>query len=80
VEGLLGKTLADFAKLLETPFLDQWLMAFRSKEARDLGEITYGDEHVRQALICPAFSTPRKLPGVLIENVAIVSAQKKRFA
>src|SRR6266404_3115398 len=47
-EGLLGRTLADFPKLLETPFLDQWLMAFRSKEARDLGEITYGDEHVHQ--------------------------------
>jgi len=37
VEGLLGKTLADFAKLLETPFLDQWLMAFRSKEAKRSG-------------------------------------------
>src|SRR5467141_4422465 len=44
VKGLLGRTLADFPKLLETPFLGQCLMAFRSKEARDLGEITYGDE------------------------------------
>src|SRR5437660_1677242 len=48
LEGLLGRTLADFPKLLEEPFLGQCLMAFHLKEARDLGEITYGDEHVRQ--------------------------------
>jgi len=71
VEGLLGKTLADFPKLLETPFLDQWLMAFRSKEARDLGEITYGDEHVRQGTYSVRlFPLRENYLGVLIENVA----------
>ena len=71
VEGLLGKTLADFPKLLETPFLDQWLMAFRSKEARDLGEITYGDEHVHQGTYSVRlFPLRENYLGVLIENVA----------
>src|SRR6266403_1624606 len=71
VEGLLGKTLADFPKLLETPFLDQWLMAFRSKEARDLGEITYGDEHVHQGTYSVRlFPLRENYLGDLIENVA----------
>src|SRR5260370_25657904 len=39
---LVGKTLADFPKLLETPIPDQLLAALRSGEALNLGEISYG--------------------------------------
>jgi len=56
-------------------------MAFHLKEARDLGEITYGDEHVHKALILSGFSTPRKLPWrPNLRMLLIASAQMKFFA
>ena len=45
---LLGKTLADFPKLLETPIPGHGLAALRSCKARDLGEVSYGDDRIRQ--------------------------------
>jgi len=72
--GLLWKTSRQdtrrFPKLLEEPFLGQCLMAFHLKEARDLGEITYGDEHVHQGTYSVrVFPLRENYLGVLIENV-----------
>jgi PAS domain S-box-containing protein len=50
IQMLLGRTLTDFPKLLETTIPRGWLTALRSGEARDLGEIPYGDEHIRQGI------------------------------
>jgi PAS domain S-box-containing protein len=49
-EALVGRTLADFPKLLETPMPGQWLEALRSEKALNLGEISYGDDLVRQGV------------------------------
>src|SRR5258708_33644709 len=38
---LLGRTLADFHKLLETPIPGQWLAALRSGKALTCGEISF---------------------------------------
>src|SRR5258708_12620621 len=47
---LLGRTLADFPKLLQTPIPGQLLAALRTGEARDLGEIVYSDENIRHGV------------------------------
>jgi PAS domain S-box-containing protein len=67
---LLGRTLADFPKLLETPIPGQWLSAFRSGEARNLGEISYGDERIRQGIYSVrVFPLSGNFLGVAFENV-----------
>jgi PAS domain S-box-containing protein len=70
-EDLLGRTLADFPKLLEKAFAGQCLSAFCPGEASDLGEISYGDERVRQGIysvrVVP-FS--KNYLGVAFENVS----------
>src|ERR1700740_830901 len=50
VQKLLGKTLADFPKLADKPFPNQWLASLRSGEPQNLGEISYGDELIKQAV------------------------------
>jgi hypothetical protein len=50
---------------LNTPFL-----AFRSRKAKSLGEISYGDEWIRQGVYAvQAFPLPENCLGVTIENV-----------
>jgi len=67
---LLGKTLADFPKLLETPVPGQWLAALRSGAPRDLGEISYGDERIRQGVYSVrVFPLSSNFLGVAFENV-----------
>jgi len=67
---LLGKTLADFPKLLETPVPGQWLAALRSGAPRDLGEISYGDERIRQGIYSVrVFPLSSNFLGVTFENV-----------
>jgi PAS domain S-box-containing protein len=67
---LLGRTLADFPKLLKTPIPDQWLSALRSGEARNLGEISYGDERIRQGIYSVrVFPLSNHFLGVAFEDV-----------
>jgi PAS domain S-box-containing protein len=67
---LLGRTLADFPKLLDTPIPGQWLSALRSGEARNLGEISYGDERIRQGIYSVrVFPLSGNFLGVAFENV-----------
>src|SRR6266581_542089 len=47
---LLGRTLADFPKLLETLSPGQWLTALRTGRPLDLGETSYGDDRIRQGI------------------------------
>jgi len=70
IQMLLGKTLAAFPKLLETPIPGQCLTALRSGEARNLGEIPYGDDGVRQGIYSiQVFPLSRNFLGVAIEDV-----------
>jgi PAS domain S-box-containing protein len=75
---LLGRTLADFPKLLEIPIPPQWLTQLRPGEQRDLGEISYGDECIRQGIY-----SVRLLPlagnflGVAFENVTDRKLQER---
>ena len=67
---LLGRTLADFPKLLETPIPGQLLAALRSGEARNLGEIAYGDDVIRQGIYSVrAFPLSNNFLGVAFEDV-----------
>jgi len=67
---LLGKTLADFPKLLDTSVPGQWLAALRSGAPRDLGEISYGDERIRQGVYSVrVFPLSSNFLGVAFENV-----------
>src|SRR5467141_2705617 len=49
-QTLVGRTLADFPRLLETPMPSQWLAALRSGKALNLGDISYGDDLIRKGV------------------------------
>jgi PAS domain S-box-containing protein len=67
---LLGKSLANFPKLLETPIPGQLLATLRSGEARNLGEISYGDNIIRQGVYSVrAFPLSNNFLGVAFEDV-----------
>src|SRR5437899_881139 len=67
---LLGKRLADFPKLLETPLPRQLFDTLRSGEPRNLGEISYGDDLIRQGIYSVrAFPLSNNFLGVAFENV-----------
>src|SRR5690348_275212 len=70
VQMLLGKTLADFPKLADKPFPNQWLASLQSGESLNLGEIPYGDELIKQAVysVC-VFPLSSHLLGVVFEDV-----------
>jgi len=67
---LLGNSLADFPKLLETPIPSQLLATLRSGEPRNLGEISYGDDIIRQGVYSVrAFPLSNNFLGVAFEDV-----------
>jgi PAS domain S-box-containing protein len=67
---LLGRSLADFPKLLETPIPGQLLATLRSGEARNLGEISYGDDIIWQGVYSVrAFPLSNNFLGVALEDV-----------
>jgi PAS domain S-box-containing protein len=77
-QTLLGRTLADFPKLLEIPVPPQCLAHLRPGERRDLGEISYGDACIRQGIY-----SVRLLPldgnflGVVFENITDRKLQER---
>jgi PAS domain S-box-containing protein len=69
-EDLCGRSLAEFPKLLETPFPMGCLEALQSREPRNLGEISYGDERIREGIYSVhVFPLPGNFMGVAFENV-----------
>ena len=67
---LLGRSLADFPKLRETPIPAQLLDTLRSGESRNLGEISYGDELIRQGIYSVrAFPLSNNFLGVAFDDV-----------
>lgn len=70
IEDLRGKTLGDFPRLLETQLPVSCLEALRIQEPRNLGEITYGDEHIREGIYTvQVFPLSHDFLGVIFENV-----------
>jgi PAS domain S-box-containing protein len=70
LEDLRGKTLGDFPRLLKTQFPVSCLEALRSQEPRNLGEIAYGDERIREGIYTlQVFPLSHDFLGVVFENV-----------
>lgn len=70
IEDLRGKTLGDFPKLLQTQFPVSCLGALRAQAPRNLGEITYGDERIREGIYTvQIFPLSHDFLGVVFENV-----------
>jgi PAS domain S-box-containing protein len=70
IEDLCGRTLAEFPKLLKTPLPRRCLEAFQCRKLIDLGEISYGDERIRQGIYSlQVFPLPDNFMGVAFENV-----------
>ena len=68
--SLLGASLADFPRLLETPIPGQLLATLRGGAARNLGEISYGDDRIRQGVYSVrAFPLSNNFLGVAFEDV-----------
>jgi len=70
LEDLRGKTLGDFPRLMQTQFPVSCLEALRAQEPRNLGEITYGDERIREGIYTvQVFPLSHDFLGVVFENV-----------
>ncbi|HVH70539.1 MAG TPA: PAS domain S-box protein [Candidatus Dormibacteraeota bacterium] len=70
LEAFRGKTLADFPKLLKTPLPVSCLEALRKQEPKNLGEITYGDERIREGIYSvQVFPLSNDFLGVAFQNV-----------
>jgi PAS domain S-box-containing protein len=69
-EDLSGKTLAEFPKLLKTPFPHACAEVLETREPRNLGDISYGDERIRKGIYSvQVFPLPGNFMGVAFENV-----------
>jgi len=70
IEFLRGKRLADFPGLLKTSFPGRCLDAFRAGELKNLGDISYGDEHIRQGIYSvQVYPLSQEFLAVAFENV-----------
>src|SRR5437660_1877004 len=70
MEDLHGRTLAEFPKLLKTGLPRRCLDAVQSREPRNLGEISYGDERIREGIYAvQVFPLLDNFIGVAFENV-----------
>jgi PAS domain S-box-containing protein len=69
-EALSGRTLAEFPKLLKTRFPSACADALRASEPKNLGDVSYGDERIRQGIYSvQIFPLPGHFLGVAFENV-----------
>ena len=69
-EMLVGKTLADFPKLLQTPIPGQSLAALRSGEARNLGEVSFTDDRMQRGVYSVRiFPLSSNFLGVAFEDI-----------
>lgn len=67
---LVGRTLRDFPKLLETPLPAKLLATLRSGATQNLGEIAYGDDIIREGVYSVrAFPLSNNFLGVAFEDV-----------
>lgn len=69
-QTLLGKSLADFPKLLETQIPGQLLATLRAGHARDLGEISYRDDGREGVFSVRTFPLSNNFLGVVFEDVS----------
>ena len=70
VEDLRGRTVAEFPKLLKTPFPSGCLASLQARKPKNLGEISYSDERIRQGIYSvQVFPLPGDFMGVAFENV-----------
>ena len=69
-EDLRGRTLAEFPKLLQTRLPRGCLDVLQSRQPRNLGEISYGDERIREGIYAvQIFPLRENFIGVAFENV-----------
>jgi len=72
LDDLRGRTLAEFPKLLKTPFTNGCVDTFRTRNPKNLGEISYGDERIRQGVYSvQVFPLYDKFLGVVLQNVTV---------
>jgi PAS domain S-box-containing protein len=71
-DDLRGRTLAEFPKLLNTPFANACADTFRTRTPKNLGEISYQDERIRQGIYSvQIFPLYDKFLGVVLDNVTV---------
>jgi PAS domain S-box-containing protein len=70
MEDLRGRTLAEFPEFLKTSFPGECLAAFRSGEARNLGEISHSNDLIRHGVYAvQVFPLSENCLSVTLENV-----------
>lgn len=70
LEGLRGRTLAEFPRLLKTAFPNECLDALHARKSKNLGEISWSDERIRQGIYSvQLFPLSGNFLGVAFENV-----------
>ena len=70
LEGLRGRTLAEFPRLLKTAFPNECLDALHARKSKNLGEISCSDERIRQGIYSvQLFALSGNFLGVAFEDV-----------
>jgi PAS domain S-box-containing protein len=78
LEELRGRTLSEFPKLLKSPFAHGCIDAFRSRSAKDLGEISFGDERIHHGIYSvQVFPLYDHFLGVVFANVTVQSRSER---
>ncbi len=70
-ESLLGTTMAEsFPSLMQTQLVSHYVEVVRTGQAKDLGEVRYGDEQIAQGMFSlKAFPLPNHCLGLAFENI-----------
>jgi PAS domain S-box-containing protein len=72
LDGVRGRTLAEFPKLLESPFPSECMNVLHARNPKNLGEVSYGDERIRQGIYSvQIFPLYENFLGVVLENVTV---------
>jgi PAS domain S-box-containing protein len=70
-ESLLGTTMAEsFPTLMQTQLISDYVEVVRTGQAKDLGEVCYGDEKIADGMFSlKAFPLPNHCLGLAFENI-----------
>ena len=72
LDKVRGRTLAEFPRLLKTGFPNECLNVFHTRNPKNLGEVCYGDDRIRQGIYSvEIFPLYENFLAVAFENVTV---------
>jgi PAS domain S-box-containing protein len=72
LDKVRGRTLREFPRLLKTTFPSECISVLHSRNPKNLGEVSYGDQRIRQGIYSvQIFPLYEKFLAVAVENVTV---------